>query len=97
VDELEREISPALASATVDEWVGRLGEAGVPAGRVLSLDEVYESEQVSHLGLVDSVEHPSLGGIKLPGSPLGWDRSGKRSAESPPTLGEHNGEVFGDA
>ncbi|CAN5586738.1 MAG: CoA transferase [Actinomycetota bacterium] len=96
VEELEREISPALASATVDEWVGRLGEAGVPAGRVLSLDEVYESAQISHLGLVDSVEHPSLGSIKLPGSPLGWGRSGKRSAESPPTLGEHNGEVFGE-
>ncbi|MGH3087554.1 MAG: CaiB/BaiF CoA transferase family protein [Rubrobacteraceae bacterium] len=96
VEELEDEISPALASATVEEWMDRLGEAGVPAGRILSLDEVYASPQVSHLGLIDSVEHPTLGEIKLPGSPLGWGRSGKRPAESPPTLGQHDEEVFGE-
>lgn len=96
VSELEAEVSPALASQTVDAWVEKLGEAGVPAGRVMSLDEVYDSPQVSHLGLIDSVEHPGLGEIRLPGSPLGWTRSGRRGPESPPRLGEHNEEVFGE-
>jgi crotonobetainyl-CoA:carnitine CoA-transferase CaiB-like acyl-CoA transferase len=80
----------------VDEWVERLDEAGVPAGRVRSLDEVYSSPQVQHLGLVDIVEHPTLGEIRLPGSPLSYARSGRRPAEAPPLLGQHNAEVFGD-
>ncbi len=95
VDELEKEISPILASATVDEWMERLGEAGVPAGRVKSLDEVYASPQVKHLELVDEVEHPTLGEIRLPGTPLGYGRSGRRAPEPPPTLGQHTEEVFG--
>lgn len=96
VDELEREIAPALGSAGVDEWVERLDEAGVPAGRIRSLDEVYSSPQVKHLGLVDIVEHSTLGEIRLPGSPLSYARSGRRPAEAPPLLGQHNAEVFGD-
>jgi hypothetical protein len=35
-----------------------------------SLDEVYASPQVEHLGLIDAVEHATLGEIRLPGSPL---------------------------
>ncbi len=96
VEELEREIASALTSATVDEWMERLGDAGVPAGRVKSLDEVYSSPQVKHLELVDIVDHPTLGEIQLPGTPLGYGRSGRRVPEPPPTLGQHNGEVFGE-
>jgi formyl-CoA transferase len=95
VDELEEEMAPALKSATVDEWVERLSEAGVPTGRVKSLDEVYASPQVEHLGLIDSVNHPTLGEVRLPGTPIGYGRSGRRAPEPPPTLGEHNDEVFG--
>ena len=95
VTELEEEIAQALASATVDDWMERLGEAGVPAGRVKPLNEVYSSPQIEHLGLVDTVEHPTLGSIRLPGTPIGYGRSGRRAPEPPPTLGQHNEEVFG--
>jgi crotonobetainyl-CoA:carnitine CoA-transferase CaiB-like acyl-CoA transferase len=63
-------MTPALRSASVDEWINCLYEAGVPAGRMRSLDEVYASPQVEHLGLIDAVEHATLGEIRLPGSPL---------------------------
>jgi crotonobetainyl-CoA:carnitine CoA-transferase CaiB-like acyl-CoA transferase len=95
-EELEGEITSAMRSATVDEWMERLGDAGVPAGRVKPLDEVYSSPQVEYLGLVDRVNHPTLGEIRLPGTPLGYGRSGRRVPEPPPTLGQHNGEVFGE-
>ncbi len=94
VEELEEAMAPALRSASVEEWLERLDEAGVPAGRVRSLDEVYSSAQVEHLKLIDEVEHPTLGKIRLPGSPLSYSRSGRRAAEAPPLLGQHNEEVF---
>ena len=93
VEALEEALAPALTSASVDEWVSRLDQAGVPAGRVRSLDEVYASAQVEHLGLVDVVEHPALGEIRLPGSPLRYSRSGRRPAEAPPVLGQDNPDL----
>jgi crotonobetainyl-CoA:carnitine CoA-transferase CaiB-like acyl-CoA transferase len=93
VEELEEAMAPALTSASVDEWVSRLDQAGVPAGRVRSLDEVYASAQVEHLGLIDVVEHPALGEIRLPGSPLSYSRSGRRPAEAPPILGQDNPDL----
>ncbi len=94
IEDLEEIMAPAFASETVDEWMKRLDEAGVPAGRIRSLDEVYASPQIDHLDLVDVVKHPTLGDIRLPGSPISYDRSGRRDPEAPPTLGEHTSDIF---
>ncbi|TCJ19874.1 CoA transferase [Rubrobacter taiwanensis] len=95
VKELEEAMAPALKSAGVDEWMERLGEAGVPAGRVRTLDQVYASPQLEHLKLIDEVDHPTLGRIRLPGSPLQYGRSGRRAASAPPLLGQHTEEELG--
>jgi crotonobetainyl-CoA:carnitine CoA-transferase CaiB-like acyl-CoA transferase len=92
-DQLEGDINAALAVDTVDVWMERLADAGVPAGRIRTMDEVYDWPQLDHLGLVDEVEHPSAGTLRLPGAPLGWSRSGRRAPEPPPRLGEHTDEV----
>lgn len=94
VDDLEAAMGPALAAGSIDEWMRRLDEAGVPAGRVRSLDEVYGSAQIAHLGLVAEVEHPTLGRMRLPGSPLSYSRSRPDPPLPPPMLGEHNDAVW---
>ncbi len=95
-DELEAEINAALCQESVDVWMERLGEAGVPAGRIRTMDQVYAWDQVEHLGLVDRFTHPTAGELEVPGAPVEWSRSGRRPAEAPPRLGEHNDEVFGE-
>ena len=92
VDDLEAVIEDAFATADTDTWLARLDDAGVPAGRVAGLDDVYASPQVAHLGLTDEVDHPTLGRIDLPGSPLAYSRSGRDDPLAPPLLGQHNGE-----
>jgi crotonobetainyl-CoA:carnitine CoA-transferase CaiB-like acyl-CoA transferase len=95
-DELEEEINAALLADTVERWMQRLDEAGVPAGRIRTMDQVYGSEQVAHLGLVDRVSHPTAGDLDLPGAPVRWSRSGRRPPEAPPRLGQHTDEVLRD-
>jgi formyl-CoA transferase len=95
-DELEAEINAHLATDTVATWVARLDEAGVPSGRIRTMDQVYGWEQLAHLGMIDHVAHPTVGDLDLPGAPVRWSRSGRRPAEAPPTLGQHTDEVFGD-
>ena len=94
--ELEEAMAPALRSDTVDAWVDRLEGAGIPVGRVATLDEVYDSPQVKHLGLVDEVDHSSLGPLRLPGSPVVYSRSARGAATAPPLLDEHRKEVLGE-
>lgn len=93
-DELEAEINAAFVGAPVDVWMARLTEAGIPAGRISSIDQVYASPQVEHLDLIDRVTHPTAGALELPGAPVRWDRSGRRPPEPPPTLGQHTSEVL---
>ncbi|GAB3623271.1 CoA transferase [Mariniluteicoccus endophyticus] len=74
-----------------------LADAGIPAGKVRTIDEVYAWDQTRSQGLVLDVEHPVLGHIELPGPPLrfdGSDHAGGRSTHlAPPMLGEHNESI----
>jgi crotonobetainyl-CoA:carnitine CoA-transferase CaiB-like acyl-CoA transferase len=79
------------------ELLGRLDAAGVPSGRVRTLDEVYRWEQTRSQGLALKVAHPTLGAITLPGSPLrffaasedGIVETTRVEHAAPPLLDEH--------
>lgn len=94
VDQLEADINAVLINDSVDAWMERLDEAGVPAGRIRTMDQVYGWDQVDHLGLVDRVEHSTAGMIDLPGAPVNWSRSSRRQPVAPPTLGQHDEELL---
>ncbi len=86
-----------FASADAEHWLSLLSDAGVPSGKVRSMDDVYSWDQVLSQGLKLSVDHPTLGAIDLPGPPLRFDDnafSGGRSEHvAPPTLGQHNESI----
>lgn len=97
-DELIREIEERFAATPPAELLAELAELGVPAGRVRSIDEVYDWEQTRSQGLITEVEHSSLGTIALPGPTLRFfDRSGdeltKRQHSAPPLLNEHGEKI----
>jgi crotonobetainyl-CoA:carnitine CoA-transferase CaiB-like acyl-CoA transferase len=66
IEEVER----AFAEYEAEPLLAMLNEAGIPAGKVRTLDEVYEWEQVHSQGLVIDVDHKILGNVTLPGPPL---------------------------
>lgn len=84
-------IEAATQSGSMQDWLSRLDDAGVPAGRIRTMDEVYSWDHVIESGMIDHVEHPTLGPLDLPGAPLRWSRSGRREPEPPPMLGEDQG------
>ncbi|ACV06063.1 CaiB/BaiF CoA transferase family protein [Kytococcus sedentarius] len=63
-------VEGAFADVTAEDLLARLGAAGIPSGKVRTLDEVYAWEQTRSQGLLAQVEHPVLGNIHLPGPPL---------------------------
>jgi formyl-CoA transferase len=80
------------------ELLARLGEIGVPAGKVRTIDEVYAWEQTRSQGLLIDVEHATLGRLQLAGPPLRFfDRRGRevtRTAHTaPPTHDQDSAAV----
>ena len=95
--ELTELIEAAFAIAGAETWLPRLAEAGVPAGKVRTLDDVYAWEQTVSQGLVLEVDHPTLGPIRLPGPAVRFDdlpyAGGRERHLAPPRLGEHDDSV----
>ncbi|MBB3043302.1 CaiB/BaiF CoA transferase family protein [Nocardioides soli] len=96
-DALITRIESLFAAEPAEHWLALLSEAGVPSGKVRSMDDVYSWDQVLSQGLLLSVEHSTQGELKLPGSPIRFDDnpfSGGRSEHvAPPTLGQHNESI----
>ena len=84
-----------FADIDAAELLERLSKAGVPAGKVRTLDEVYSWDQVESQGLKISVEHATAGTLTLPGPPLRFFAPGpdaetettRRDHTPPPVLG----------
>ncbi|MGC5010198.1 CaiB/BaiF CoA transferase family protein [Streptosporangium sp. DT93] len=93
-DELITDMEKVLATRDRAHWLAALGQAGVPAGAIRSIDEVYAWEQTRSQGLVVEVDHPVLGVIELPGPPLRFDGDPPVRHTAPPALGEHDDEVL---
>jgi crotonobetainyl-CoA:carnitine CoA-transferase CaiB-like acyl-CoA transferase len=96
-DDLIAEIEQAFAGEGAEVWLARLAEAGVPAGKVRTLDDVFTWDQTRSQGLLIEVEHETAGTISLPGPPLRFDDNsyaGDREEHlAPPLLGQHDESV----
>jgi crotonobetainyl-CoA:carnitine CoA-transferase CaiB-like acyl-CoA transferase len=86
-----------FATEPAEHWLELLLAAGIPAGKVRSMDDVYAWEQVRSQGLVLEVDHPVYGALQLPGSALRFDDNpfsgGRASHVAPPTLGQHSAAI----
>jgi formyl-CoA transferase len=97
--ELIEAMEERLAERPAAEWLALLAEAGVPAGKVRTLDEVYSWEQTLSQGLVVDVDHPTLGTVALPGPALRLETMagepvGRRAHSAPPLLGQHDQAIL---
>lgn len=89
VEELQAELEALLADRKADDVLAELVDAGIPAGRIRTMPEVYDWEQVHHLGLVHHLAHATLGDVAVPGGALRYDGTTAASTMPPPLLGEH--------
>ncbi|SOE03835.1 CaiB/BaiF CoA transferase family protein [Blastococcus haudaquaticus] len=97
--ELIEAMEERLAHRPAAEWLALLAAAGVPSGKVRTLDEVYTWEQTLSQGLVVDVDHPTLGTVQLPGPPLRLETlagapAGRARHSAPPLLGQHDDEIL---
>jgi crotonobetainyl-CoA:carnitine CoA-transferase CaiB-like acyl-CoA transferase len=78
----------------VAEVIARLDDAGVPCGPIRDMRQVFESPQAAHLGLAQTMAHPTAGAIRVVNSPLLFSETPATLRLPPPTLGQHTDEVL---
>ena len=93
---LEAELAPVFARRTRAEWLKLLEENDVPAGPLYDMAGVLTDPQVRHEGLIEEVEHPKAGKLRLVGSGVKYEGLAYRAAKPPPLVGEQSAQILAE-
>jgi len=95
-----RELAELLTKVTrqyrARELESLLSEAGVPSGQLRNIAEVMEDPQVKARHLIDDIEYPGLGKIKVVKNPIFFSGHAPRTQLQAPQLGEHTAAVLAE-
>src|SRR5579862_1607102 len=94
-DSLNPEIQSRISQADSDAWIERLNEAGVPCGRINTVDQVFADPQVERLGMVETIESRHYDPLRLVAQPVRLSRTKSEVRLRPPEWGEHTDEILG--
>jgi crotonobetainyl-CoA:carnitine CoA-transferase CaiB-like acyl-CoA transferase len=93
-DELVSRIEEKFRTRTSAEWLGRLAEAGIPAGPVLAFDEALCDPHVLAREMVVETRRASAGSVKTLGIPTKLSETPGSIRRPAPVLGEHTEEIL---
>jgi crotonobetainyl-CoA:carnitine CoA-transferase CaiB-like acyl-CoA transferase len=96
VEPLESEIVAWTTAHTRDEVVAALEAARVPAAAVRRVPELVEDPHLHQRGAVRRIDHPDIGEMVVPHSPLRFRGSDPLPLSPSPAIGEHNRLIYGD-
>jgi formyl-CoA transferase len=93
-DALTSEIDRRLAGIGSAAWIDHLNQAGVPCGRIYSIDEMFQDPQVQALEMVETAESPYYQPLRLVGQGFRLSRTPSDVRLRPPECGEHTEEIL---
>jgi len=85
-----------MATGKRDYWLAELESAGVPAGPINTLDQVYEDPQVQARQMRRELPHPTAGVVPIAASPLKFSDSPVQYRRPAPLLGEHTQQILSE-
>lgn len=90
-------VADAFLIRSCDEWERRFRAAGALFARVNTIADILADPHVRESGLVQTVEHATVGPIPQLGPPIRMSEHQPRISLPPPVLGEHTREVLASA
>ena len=93
-EEIDRVIAEALKRDTTDAWIAKLQAAGVPCGKINTVKQAFDDPQAAARRMIETVEHPTIGPLKLIGTPFKLSATPTSVRRAPPTLGQHADEIL---
>ena len=81
------EINARTRGQPVAHWIEVLNRAGVPCGRVLDMQQVFDDPQTRHQQMRVTIDHPRHGALDVLGFPIKFSDDPCRVHRPPPVLG----------
>ncbi|MGE5269147.1 MAG: CaiB/BaiF CoA transferase family protein [Thiohalocapsa sp.] len=95
MDETDAVVAAWTRTLPKMEIAARLKAGRVPAAPVRTAPEVMHDAHMHERGMLVEIDHPELGPITVPTSPLRLHGLGLAPAAPSPRPGEHNAEIYG--
>eukprot|EP00298_Acanthocystis_sp_HF-20_P010096 c18672_g1_i1.p1 GENE.c18672_g1_i1~~c18672_g1_i1.p1 ORF type:complete len:423 (+),score=136.13 c18672_g1_i1:26-1270(+) len=83
-----------IIQKTTSEWEKLLETVGIPCSAINTISQAFNDKQVIHRQMVQEVEHPTAGKIKVAGIPIKFSKTPGSIRLPPPLLGQHTKEVL---
>jgi crotonobetainyl-CoA:carnitine CoA-transferase CaiB-like acyl-CoA transferase len=95
-EQVSRLLEPVIRTRTTGEWVEYLVPKGIWAAPVLDYDGVFADPAVQDADVVEEIDHPTAGRVRLLRFPLEFSSGRAATRRVPPTSGEHSAEILGE-
>jgi CoA:oxalate CoA-transferase len=95
MDEIDAVVAAWTRTLPKMDIFARLKAGRVPSAPVRTAPEVMHDAHMHERGMLADIDHPELGPITLPTSPLRLHGLGTAPAAASPVIGQHNSEIYG--
>jgi crotonobetainyl-CoA:carnitine CoA-transferase CaiB-like acyl-CoA transferase len=93
-EELISLLASIFRTASVSEWLTKLDEAQIPCGPIQNFEQVFSMPIVKEREMLVKMNHPTIGQLRLVGSPLKMSDTPVEYRLPPPLMGEHTEDVL---
>ena len=95
--ELEPLLNAILRQRPTADWLATFEAGGLPAGPVLTVNEMHRDPQTLARGMIVETEHATAGRTKALGPPVKFSATPGNVTRPAPLLGQHSREILAEA
>lgn len=89
--------SDVMMTRTTADWIALFEAADIPHAPLLDLDGLIDDPHLAAVGLLQSIDHPTEGALRVAGPAATWSKTPPSIRHYPPRLGEHGDEILREA
>lgn len=93
-EQIVRRVAAVTPTKTTAEWLTIFDRVNVWAGPVYDYADLANDPHVIATGMITSVQHPTIGELKMPNVPILFSETPACVRSAPPLLGQHTDEVL---
>ena len=86
--------SDVMKTRSTAEWMGLFEAADIPHAPLHDLDSLIDDPHLAAVGLLQSIEHPTEGTLRVAGPAATWSKTPPSIRRYPPRLGEQGEEIL---
>ena len=95
-DRIKPLIQERIQTNTTAHWMGLLLARDVWCAEVQDFDDLMTDPQVAHNELIQTIQHPEAGNIRVVGIPMLFSATPGTIRLAPPLVGEHNDPILAE-